>query len=166
MKQTDLQMDASAADSASTTPSLGKLATRRGFEPPIGSPASTSRDVENRSLLIANSGGSDPAIASPENQRECNCPEWVIRCAHFDGRVLVLTGSEGVAIHTCRLTKNYFTPFGLYEVAGWKPCYMGVDCPGAVAIPSPTATPEPFWVEADALAAFYAAEEALLRGDA
>ena len=23
-------------------------------------------------------------------QRECGCPEWVVRCAHWDGQVLVL----------------------------------------------------------------------------
>ncbi len=36
-----------------------------------------------------------------DNKRECECPEWVLRCAHWEGRVLVLSGGRAQHEATC-----------------------------------------------------------------
>jgi hypothetical protein len=36
-----------------------------------------------------------PSPNDPRAERECGCPPWVIRCAHWDGQVLVLSDEAG-----------------------------------------------------------------------
>jgi hypothetical protein len=30
----------------------------------------------------------------PSDGRECGCPSWVVRCAHWDGKILILIDGE------------------------------------------------------------------------
>ena len=40
--------------------------------------------------------------------RECGCPQWVVRCAHLEGRVLALTdGYESKVAHSCDVFKDW-----------------------------------------------------------
>lgn len=136
-----------------------KLATRRGFEPPIGSPLLAARDTENRSLLFANSQGSDQTIPSP---RECDCPEWVLRCAHYEGQSLTLWNYLVFPLPNDRFavsTHPGAVQTGLCDCGQCSGFVYDNDRADFRYLYSGSS-------EADALAAFYAAEEALLRGDA
>lgn len=160
-----------------------EVATRTGFEPvisavtgqrvnrytngplnpprdenPRSNPEDFSGDVENRSLLIANSTGSDQAFASPERDG-CDCPSWVIRCAHFGDRRVVLGHPR--ADRCSRVTTTYLT-FAT-NVEAQKVCNQ---CGAADWWLFQVDGVEYHDFEADALDAFYAAEAELLGRDA
>lgn len=103
---------------------------------------------------------------SPEirNVRECDCPEWVQRCAHFsDGRRLLLANALHKSGEYCLDNHPRFR-YSVYSIDGnWHSCACGC---GIKRIWNPQRV-QHFGVtnsEADALAVFYAAEEALLAG--
>ena len=100
---------------------------------------------------------SSPPLVEPLAARDgCDCPPWVIRCAHYEGRGVVLVTPHGTNHdHHC---DNI--PFNVFMTKEWIICprcgdlihdhlhqsrYRGHDAD-------------------EALAAFYAAEEALLAG--
>jgi len=63
-------------------------------------------------------------------ERECNqCPPWVVRCAHWDGRLITLSDSEVAAtLHVC----GYPFEVDRYRVntleeSDWHPASCG--CP-------------------------------------
>lgn len=110
--------------------------------------------------------GVDPAFPSP---RECDCNPTIKRCVHFDGGILYITDEmqvDGTHKKDCFLLRFYASHFN-FIVAH---CLEIVDCPycggtqgasrGGRGFITGTRTYD------EALAAFYAAEEALLRGDA
>lgn len=57
--------------------------------------------------------------------RECGCPEWVIRCAHFEGRIVHL-GDSCKTRHTC-FTPERSERYTTGEITAWVPCESG--CP-------------------------------------
>ena len=90
--------------------------------------------------------------------RECDCPEWVIRCVHLGETTLTLAARHRVPLEyrnwhcAFTLARNPMS-FRCSEHEGARDCscaevFAGYDS------------------EADALAAFYRAEEELLRGNA
>ena len=87
-----------------------------------------------------------------QSPRECDCPEWVIRCTHWhdDGVVLVTQHGTSHDYH------NQAALFSVYRMSSWEPCHICGDL---------CSYGEPFCgtnSEADALAAFHAAEAELL----
>ena len=96
--------------------------------------------------IESTSSGRDPVFQSP---RECDCPEWVIRCTHWhdDGVVLVTQHGTSHDYH------NQAALFSVYRMSSWEPCRTCGDM---------CSDGEQFHGEADALAAFYAAEAELL----
>lgn len=115
-----------------------------------------------------------PATATITRLRECDCPPWVLRCVHFGEDVLVLASRDGHHIdaasrkHQERCDPREWFPFAVSAVSGgWEPCgggcgylYPRERAKGIKHLKQRYAT------EADALTAFYAAEEQLLRGEA
>lgn len=93
--------------------------------------------------------------------RECDCPGLVTRCAHLEnGHILALLGDgDG---HTCKQRLPRY-PYAVMVVYGWRPCHYNKSCKGFFN----TGRDEPYYAgfdEAAALAAFYEAEEELLKG--
>lgn len=44
-----------------------------------------------------------PDVQAREGRAErdgCSCPAWVVRCAHFEGRIVLLSGTEGAPTNT------------------------------------------------------------------
>lgn len=68
----------------------------------------------------------------PARERECTaCPPWVVRCAHWDG-VMVL--GDGVAVrqsHTCGDPAMDFSPFELHS-GELVNCTRGLGCDAMV----------------------------------
>ena len=138
--------------SYTSSPEL-ELATRRGFEPPIASATPEPGDSDNRSLLIADLAGIDQAIASP---RECDCPEWVIRCAHIDD--LVIAVGDAVLF---RMQEEFFHIGKRYALIDPRRAVNTRDAVGYLYTDAP-GLHQTFDSEAEALAAFRAAEAELL----
>ena len=56
--------------------------------------------------------------------RECTvCPPWVLRCAHWDGQVLIIAHEAGVPEH-CGIT-DVIAPYCVVVVAGFELCVCG-----------------------------------------
>lgn len=99
-------------------------------------------------------------IPSP---RECDCPEWVIRCAHFEGR-LVLLATNARGRKPCPIRKSTVPNPNRRVVATASRPYEMCPCGCGVLSLLPDTVLHRSESVADALAAFYAAEEELLRG--
>lgn len=107
--------------------------------------------------------GSPAAVTETDRIfRECDCPPWVIRCAHLpSGELLILAAPSG----PCKSSLRAPLPVnGKFSVATIDP-YEGCDDGCGLLL----AYPEYVYVRGvsldAALAAFYEAEEALLRGE-
>ncbi len=92
--------------------------------------------------------------------KECNCPEWVMRCVHYpDGSILITTDNTTIN-PPCGCYEEVPPPaaFGVALLPlGWDlPCphYTGFS-PELVQHHTPAGT------EAEAIATFYSLEEAL-----
>lgn len=92
-------------------------------------------------------------LSLPEDEcRECGCPEWVEYCAHFDGHWLALHLSPGGDVYAVCGGED---PITYLEDDGLNvPGHSGGRSVGLYSY------------RHDALAAFYTAEEQLLRGEA
>lgn len=99
----------------------------------------------------------------------CDCPPWVIRCAHFDERTLVLTDNRahwGKDGHHCISNCSDDYAYDVFEVVGYATCTL---CPAFQAI---DASPSSEWAAdlctddyGEALGFFIEAEARLLAGD-
>lgn len=127
-----------------------------GDSNPRSVPAPDDGDLDNRSLLIEQEPGSDPAIHSP---RECDCPPQVVRCVHVgDLPALVLTDPTKEMAHEngCWLSNPQMN-WCIGRITAVVPCPC---CRKSLQIAGAPAGA--FDSEADALAAFYEAERELL----
>lgn len=106
---------------------------------------------------------------SAPSPRECDCPEWVVRCVHHNGGLLILWERALLPeAHRIPCRKNG-AAFGVWQVPPqfyyWEPCQT---C-GTPQCGMAGTGPHPFVVressEADALAAFFEAERRLLDGE-
>ena len=119
-----------------------------------------------------------PANEAMEVDRDgCDCPPHVLRCVHFDGDGIALIDRR--AMKDCCDLKRSFDINRVrvnHSSGGLAPFYL-VAMRDLADCPSSGLQFTHFWVrnqpvfhcysdEAAALAAFYAAEEALIRGDA
>ena len=86
----------------------------------------------------------------------CDCPPWVIRCAHFEGNTLVLVGPHGT-----RHDLHSQCTYAVYDAAFWRVCNWCGD--RAAPAFSPVAYAGSDLIAAHA--AFDAAELRLLAGD-
>lgn len=111
-------------------------------------------------------------LATDRILRECDCPSWIERCSHFDGRGVVLGRTDvfyvAHAASTCICEASEGTPpysIAVLAEGGWVPCRCGAEDAPLIAY---SGQPSALYLEDydEALAAFYAAEEALIRGDA
>ena len=57
----------------------------------------------------------------------CGCPEWVVRCAHFEGRI-VFFAKRLETKHTCGRIQFRSEPYCVGTDSGWIPCEH-VACP-------------------------------------
>lgn len=104
---------------------------------------------------------SDDVSGISVSPRECDCPEWVLRCCHFDDVIVVLVEDDD-SHRPHRDHVGYCYPFAVGTITGYKPC---PDCGLAMGVRSKSHSQHPgLFNEADAIAAFYTAEEELLRG--
>lgn len=102
--------------------------------------------------------------------RECGCPPWVIRCAHFNDEAVVLAGPPSEPAARVFHSPDCFLVAQLHKQELW---IVGLDsqlvaCPYCGA--ARAGFNRPFMVRftdsyEDALSAFYEAEEALIRGE-
>ena len=97
----------------------------------------------------------------PEREQDpsrdgCDCPPWVIRCAHFEGNTLVLVGPHGT-----RHDLHSQCTYAVYDAAFWRVCNWCGD--RAAPAFSPVAYAGSDLIAAHA--AFDAAELRLLAGD-
>jgi hypothetical protein len=98
---------------------------------------------------------------SAASQRECGCPEWVLRCVHFSGRCIVLVGPSEHDSHgpPSTIIKLGSSSYLVIDADRALPCGCGAPLIGAMRR-------EPRYYmgndHAVALAAFHAAESRLL----
>jgi hypothetical protein len=97
--------------------------------------------------------------------RECDCPPWVLKCVHWEGRRVLLGDIELTCIsHQIRASARYAVD--AHEQRRW----FHASC-GCMTAETPIGLDSwhPTSITTDdldaALAAFHEAEEALLRGD-
>lgn len=90
-----------------------------------------------------------------EAGRECGCPPWVLRCAHWDGAGVVWVGPHG-SPHD----RHVMVRYAVYSMSEWHKCQLCGDLMGHGLTAFYTGNDE-----AAALEAFHAAEERLLRGE-
>ena len=109
-----------------------------------------SESESESSLLIA---AADATDASP---RECDCPEWVIRCAHIDD--LVIAVGDAVLF---RMQEEFFHIGKRYALIDPRRAVNTRDAVGYLYTDAP-GLHQTFDSEAEALAAFRAAEAELL----
>lgn len=111
----------------------------------------------------------NPSVAQ-QVRDGCTCPPWVIRCVHRadEEAVLVLASGDGLySLHPPHPNGNDWREGGyshaVYFISSTEtlPCSCGCGTAFAAGINLPRSR---HTSEADALAAFYAAEEELLRG--
>ena len=86
--------------------------------------------------------------------RECDCPRWVVRCAHIDGKLLTLDD-----VSLTRIVKALLPNVEGFERYG---VIVDRDIPFEQRRRLACFSHERFKEEAAALEAFYAAEAALL----
>ena len=110
-----------------------------------------------------------PFGAQARAGRECDCPPQVTRCVHFGDKILAFTSPEervhvaGLAEHQKRCNPVPYFKFNVGTTSRYAPCPGGC---GAIFATRPGVSHYEGDDEADALAAFYRAEEELLRGAA
>ena len=97
--------------------------------------------------------------------RECDCPPWVVRCAHTDGQMLVIIddGPTGMPpCPTCEVDGDDLGTFFVQLLAGeWVNC---PDCGVQAIWPHQTLARYASGASyPEALTAFHEAEEALLK---
>ena len=64
-----------------------------------------------------------------ESIRECECPPWVVQCAHWDGQMVCLGKTSPLPQGCHRCNANIGTKYGVITYAGaWGPCTV---CGGA-----------------------------------
>ena len=100
----------------------------------------------------------NPAAITERPARECDCPPQTLRCAHINGeRINLAFNVSGCSRHTTygvlQATTAPSAQASCCTMAGWR------ELDHVIALYAGDS-------EADALAAFYAAEERLLRGEA
>lgn len=97
----------------------------------------------------------------------CDCPAWVIRCAHFGTTRLTLGQTFNVG-HAPSCHYASVIPPGPYRLGPYSAPWMTCPDCGLVEGFNDDFITERRWLhdESDALAAFYEAEQTLLRGDA
>lgn len=87
-------------------------------------------------------------VEVPRSERDgCQCPPWVIRCVHFEGRILILAGhsnGDDNVGHTCGDTGMHFSPYELHLGLRWMACVRSdgchaqtIDCRGEVCLSFP-----------------------------
>lgn len=112
--------------------------------------------------------GSPAAGIAPDRiLRECHCPPWVVRCAHVDDVSLALVDNS-VTIPGCSCEMGAeVSDFGVIKTLGRPvPCPLVKGCTAYGFLEPNVISDDVYPSHDEALAAFYAAEEALLRGDA
>ena len=68
---------------------------------------------------------SQEAPARPATGRECDCPPWVLRCAHWEGKVLVLATEESHVLRsTCFIPQHRFG-IAVGKEGGYYRCRCG-----------------------------------------
>ena len=108
----------------------------------------------------------NPAAITERPARECDCPDYVMRCVHV-GDTLVLVNDCTLSLrHGAHHRTARYLSWTLRGVMGRSRCFT-CDEPDVIVLCDRDASTLHYKgdSEADALAAFYAAEEAL-RGEA
>lgn len=99
-----------------------------------------------------------PASAPTVDRDGCDCPPYVLRCCHLESTLLWLTDNDSDC-DVCAL--DFFPPESLYSVV--EPADDAIYCEACLDMAA-----KQFHLATDdydeALAAFYEAEQALLRG--
>ena len=96
-------------------------------------------------------------FASP---REYDCPAQIERCSHFNGRILVLGAVRSIPNVRHQHSLRFSSAFTIGITSGFAPCPCGCDMKFTKqASDGPRIHTDS---EAEALAAFYAAEAELL----
>lgn len=108
-------------------------------------------------------------LVQPE--RECDCPPWIKRCVHREGAEEILVLAHGDTLYELHPPQRQDWRVGgyshaVYFVSAQVALACNCGCKTRYAAGLGTMPRSRHHSEADALAAFYAAEEALLRGDA
>lgn len=106
-------------------------------------------------------------MTNPAPARECDCPPYVTRCVHYQGRMILL-GDGALTMHSKHLPISSWIK-QRYSVAVSKdsaPTSSCLDCGESTFKGVEGQRYSVHATEADALASFQAAEEQLLRGDA
>jgi len=93
--------------------------------------------------------------------RECACPEWVIKCAHWEGRVLALSDLKHglVFAHHGTPPANPTTTFSIREGGEFFLC----DCHGTPGRSAIEAGPQHGFPDEESALAEFTRREALLR---
>ena len=106
----------------------------------------------------------DPIACPPPSGRECDCPPWVVRCVHFDGRTLVLLNPFLNDAHVTECPSRNRNSYAVAVVLDWRDCnYCGGIGALALVTVDTFALPR-YRTYAEAIAAFeHAAAELLGR---
>ena len=104
------------------------------------------------------------AAPAGDGRDGCDCPPWVIRCAHLGDDVIVMCGAAGYCA-TCGEGDDDSSHYLVIPAFNKFSCLA---CRTRTVPERYMREMPPYWGTSydEALAAFYAAEEALIRGDA
>lgn len=86
-------------------------------ETPTAIPAQADGTAETATDRRNGSGG-----------RECSCPEWVLKCAHWDGQLLIIADYVQPCRHICSRSAPQLPRYRTGLLVGFRPCEVK-DCP-------------------------------------